>query len=203
MKTLVFYYQEIKEKLKSQLEAVETTEQVVLIVQDEINKLADFNSDYIGGLTPPQARLATVMLKELNQYTNILILVKLQDSTSNAPEKSISSANSHFRSDVGLTELASNTLSPFTKIFQIDKNLQALTSPNYYKQTLLQQVQQNSEVTSSLIAGGIAGTLAGGYLWGLMGAVTGGVIGKYFGKRSLPIIQMSPPCQSLAKTRLK
>ncbi len=170
MKTLVSYYQEIKENLKSQLEAVETTEQVVKIVQGEINKLADFNGDYIRGLTPPQARLATVMLKILNQYTSTLILVKLQDSTPNA--------NTHFQSEVGLTELASNTLSPFTQIFQIEKNLQALRSLNYYKQALLQQVRQSREVMSSLLAGGIAGTLAGGYVWGVIGAITGGVIGK-------------------------
>ncbi len=170
MKTLVSYYQEIKENLKSQLEAVETTEQVVKIVQDEINKLADFNGDYIGGLTPPQARLATVMLKILNQYTSTLILVKLQELTPNA--------NSHFQSEVSLTELASNTLSPLTKIFQIEKNLQALRSLNYYKQVLLQQVRQSREVMSSLLAGGIAGTLAGGYVWGVIGAITGGVIGK-------------------------
>ncbi len=170
MKTLVSYYQEIKENLKSQLEAVETTEQVVKILQDEINKLADFNGDYIRGLTPPQARLATVMLKILNQYTSTLILVKLQDSTPNA--------NSHFQSEVGLTELASNTLSPLTQIFQLEKNLQALRSLNYYKQALLQQVRQSREVMSSLLAGGIAGTLAGGYVWGVIGAITGGVIGK-------------------------
>ncbi len=170
MKTLVSYYQEIKENLKSRLEAVETTEQVVKILQDEINKLADFNGDYIRGLTPPQARLATVMLRILNQYTSTLILVKLQDSTPNA--------NAHFQSEVGLTELASNTLSPLTKIFQIEKNLQALRSLNYYKQALLQQVRQSREVMSSLLAGGIAGTLAGGYVWGVIGAITGGVIGK-------------------------
>ncbi len=186
MKTLVFHYQGIKGRLKSQLEAVETTEQVVQIVQDEINKLADFNSDYIGGLTPPQARLAIVMLKELNQYTNILILVKLQDSTPNAPATSNSDANSHLGSNIDLTELASNTLSPFTKIFQIDKNLQVLTSPNYYKQALLQQVQQNREVTTSIIASGIVGTLAGGYLWGLIGAITGGVIGKIVQSKKSP-----------------
>lgn len=178
MKTLVSHYKEIKEKLKSQLERVETTEQVVKIVQEEINKLADLSGDYIGGLTPPQARLATVMLKALNQYISILILVKLQDSTPNTTEKSNSSANSQSESQVGLTELTSNTLAPFNTITQIEKNLKVLTSLDYYKQALSQQVHKNREVISSLLTGGIAGTLAGGYSWGLIGAITGGLLGK-------------------------
>jgi histidyl-tRNA synthetase len=178
MKTLISHYKEIKEKLKSQLERVETTDQAVKIVQDEINKLADLSGDYIRGLTPPQARLATVMLKALNQYTSILILVKLQDSTPNTSEKSHSNANSQSENQLGLTELTSNTLAPFNTITQIEKNLKALTSLDYYKQALSQQVQQNREVMSSLLAGGITGTLAGGYSWGLIGAITGGVIGK-------------------------
>ncbi|MBW4632197.1 MAG: hypothetical protein KME30_09925 [Iphinoe sp. HA4291-MV1] len=178
MKTLISHYKEIKEKLKSQLERAETTEQVVKIVQEEINKLADYSGDYIQGLTPPQARLAIVMLKALNQYTSILILVRLQDSTANTPEKSNSSANLQSESQVNLTELTSNTLSPFNTIVQIENNLKALTSLDYYKQALSQQMQQNREVVSSLVAGGITGTLAGGYSWGLIGAITGGVIGK-------------------------
>ncbi|MEI2582043.1 hypothetical protein [Scytonema sp. PRP1] len=180
MKTLVSHYKEIKEKLKSQLERVETTEQVVKIVQEEINKLADLSSDYIRGLTPPQARLATVMLKALNQYTSILILVKLQDSTPNALEKSNSSTNSPSESQLALTELTSKTLSSFNTITQLEKNLKALTSLDYYKQTLSQQVHNNREVISSLLTGGIAGTLAGGYSWGLIGAITGGLLGKIF-----------------------
>ncbi|KAB8321025.1 hypothetical protein SD81_005770 [Tolypothrix campylonemoides VB511288] len=177
MKTLISHYKEIKEKLKSQLERTETTEQAVKIVQDEINKLADLSGDYIRGLTPPQARLATVMLKALNQYTSILILVKLQDSTPNTSEKSHSNANSQSENQLGLTELASN-IAPFNTMTQIEKNLKALTSLDYYKQALSQQVQQNREVMSSLLAGGITGTLAGGYSWGLIGAITGGLIGK-------------------------
>lgn len=197
MKTLVSNYQEIKEKLKSQLEAVETTEQVVKIVQDEINKLADLSGHYIQGLTPPQARLTTVMLKALNQYTSILILVKLQNSTSNAPEKTNTSANSQSQNEVSLTKLTSN-ISQFTKIIQIEKNLDALTSPDYYKQAFLQQVQQSREVLSSLLAGGIAGTLAGGYVWGLIGAITGGAIGKILQQNKSPenkdvALQPEPP----------
>ena len=158
MKTLVSSYQEIKEKLKSQLEAIETTEQIVKILQDEISKLVDFNGDYILSLTPRQARLATAMLNDLNQYTSILGLAKLQDSTPNAPEKSNSN---------GLSELTSK-ISPLTKIFQTENNLQALT----------RQVQISRDFISSLLAGGVAGTLAGGYLWGLVGAITGGAIAK-------------------------
>jgi hypothetical protein len=173
MITLVSHYTEIREKLKSQLEAVETTEQVVKIVQDEINKLIDINGDYIRGLTPPQARLATVMLKALSQYISALILVKLQDSTPKTLAKSNTSANSQSESQLSLTELTSNSLSPFSQILPFEK-----ISLNSYKQRLLQPVQQNRELISSLLAGGIAGTLAGGYLWGLVGALTGGVIGK-------------------------
>ncbi|NJM69981.1 MAG: hypothetical protein HC862_06985 [Scytonema sp. RU_4_4] len=177
MKTLISHYKEIKEKLKSQLERAETTEQVVKIVQEEINQLSDYSGDYIQGLTPPQARLAIVMLKALNQYTSVLILVKLQDSTANTPEKSNNSANFQSENQLVLTELASNTLSPFNTMVQIEKNLKALTSLDYYKQALSQQMQQNREVVSSLLAGGITGTLAGGYSWGLIGAITGSVIG--------------------------
>lgn len=178
MKTLVSHYKEIKEKLKSQLERVETSEQAVKIVQDEMNKLAEVSGDYIRGLTPPQARLATIMLKALNQYTSILILVKLQDLTPNTSEKSHSSPNSQSENQLGLTELTSNTLMPFKTMIQIEKNLKALTSLDYYKQAFSQQMQQNGEVMSSLLAGGITGVLAGGYSWGLIGAITGGVIGK-------------------------
>ncbi|MBR8835265.1 MAG: hypothetical protein DSM106950_14870 [Stigonema ocellatum SAG 48.90 = DSM 106950] len=193
MTTLVSYYQEIKEKLKSQLEGVEKTEQVVKVVQDEINKLADFNGDYIRGLTPPQARLAIVMLKMLNQYTSTLILVKLQDSTPKVPEKSNSNALTEFTSDI----------SPFKTISQIEKNLQTLTSPNYYQQVFLEPVQQNRDVINSLLAGGIAGTLAGGYSWGLVGAIMGGVIGKIAqpkkSAQSIDIVSLPEPRKNEVK----
>lgn len=201
MKTLISNYKEIKEKLKSQLERTETTEQAVKIVQDEINKLADLSGDYIRGLTPPQARLATVMLKALNQYTSILILVKLQDSTPDTSEKSHSDANSQSENQLGLTELTSN-IAPFNTMTQIEKNLKALTSLDYYKQALSQQVQQNREVMSSLLAGGITGTLAGGYSWGLIGAITGGVIGKIVqqtqsSENTGVVLQPEPPKNTL------
>jgi hypothetical protein len=178
MKTLVSHYKEIKEKLKSQLERVETTEPIVKIVQEEINKLADLSGDYIRSLTPPQARLATVMLKALKQYTSILILVKLQNSTPNALEKSHSSSLLQSENQIGLSELTHNTLSSFNTALQIEKNFKAWTSPDYYKQALLQQLHKNREIVSSLLAGGITGTLAGGYSWGLIGAITGSLLGK-------------------------
>ncbi|MBP5972327.1 hypothetical protein HW132_06170 [Brasilonema sp. CT11] len=206
MKTLISYYKEIQEKLKSQLERTETPEQVVKIVQDEINKLADLSGDYIRGLTPPQARLATVMLKALNQYTSILILVKLQDSILNTSEKSHSSANSQSENQLGLTELTSNTLAPFNTMIQIEKNLKSLTSLDYYKQGLSQQVQQNREVMSSLLAGGITGTLAGGYIWGLIGAITGGVIGKIVqqtqSSENTGVVSLPEPPKNTLKTSI-
>ncbi|MBD2772300.1 hypothetical protein [Iningainema tapete] len=168
MKTLVSHYQEIKDKLKSQLEAAQTTEQAVKIIQDEIKALADFNGDYIGGLTPPQARLATTMLKSLSQYISSLLLIKLQDFTATANLLSVGEGE---RSD-------SYNILPVTKIIQADKNLQALTTIGDRTQAFLQKVQQSRDIISSLLAGGIAGTLAGGYSWGLIGAITGGVIGK-------------------------
>lgn len=168
MKTLISDYQQIKERLKSQLEDVEKTEQVVQIVQAEINQLADLSGDYIKGLTPPQARLATVMLKALNQYTSILMSVKLPESTAQFPEKS--------NTQEDLTKLTSSP--PFSNIIQIDKNIKTLTSVDSYKQVFVKQVQNNSAVISSLVTGGIAGTLAGGESWGLIGAITGGLLGK-------------------------
>ncbi len=184
MKTLVSYYQEGKQKLKTQLENVEKPEQVVQIVQDEINKLADFSSDYINGLTPQQARLATVMLKMLNQYTSILILVETQSLTQNTPE--ISTADMRSQNQEGLTNFSLSTILPLHNISYLEKNLKDWTSLDYYKQVLSQQIQHNREIASSLLAGGVAGTLAGGYLWGLIGAVTGGIIGKIVQEIKLP-----------------
>ncbi len=186
MKTLVSYYPQIKEKLKAQLEAVETTEEVVKILQEEISKLADLNSDYIRELTPPQARLATILLRVFNQYTSILILVKLQNSTSSSSVQSTQIANSQLETGMSLTDSAANALSPFTKILHIEKNLQALKSPDYYRQVLLQQVQQNYHLISTVLAGGLSGLLAGGYLWGFVGAITGGVIGTIILPKKLP-----------------
>ena len=47
MTTLINYYQEIKDKLKSQLEANQTPEAAVKIIQSEINKLADISKTRI------------------------------------------------------------------------------------------------------------------------------------------------------------
>ncbi|KYC41584.1 hypothetical protein WA1_16175 [Scytonema hofmannii PCC 7110] len=184
MKTLISYYQEGKQKLKTQLEDVEKPEQIVQIVQDEINKLADFSSDYINGLTPQQARLATVMLKMLNQYTSILILVEMQSSTQNTLE--ISNPDMRSQNQEGLTNFSLSTILPLHNISYVEKNLKDWTSLDYYKQVLSQQIQHNREVASSSLAGGVAGTLAGGYWWGLIGAVTGGIIGKIVQEIKLP-----------------
>jgi hypothetical protein len=191
MKTLVFHYQEIKEGLKSQLETAQTTEQVVQLLQDRINQLADLNGDYIRGLTPQQARLATILLRVFNHYTNILSLVNLQNSSSNTLEQSSNNTNLQQENESGLTNFTADTLSPLTKFFQIDKHLSTLTSPDYYKQALRQQVQQNHGVISGVITGALSGLCAGGYSWGFIGAIAGGVIGK--------IVQ---PKQSLENTNL-
>lgn len=177
MKTLISYYQEIKDKLKTQLEGVEKPEQVAQIIQNELNKLADFNGDYLTGLTPLQARLATVMLKMLNQYTNILILVTIPNSTPNI-SGTTNNTNLRSQSEVDLAELTTDTSLPLAQISHLQKSLKTLTSLDYYKKALLQQAQQNREVISSLLAGGLTGTLAGGYSWGIIGAITGAAIGK-------------------------
>jgi hypothetical protein len=172
MTTLINYYQEIKEKLKSQLEVNTTPEAVAKIVQTEVNKLADIDSEYIQSLTPPQARLARVMLQWLSQSANILILVKPQMDAISPNGIEISNNKST------LSELTSQVLSPVTKIVETQQNLQNLTSPNYYKQTIIQKLQQSREIYSSLLAGSLAGTLEGGWTWGLVGAIIGAVSGS-------------------------
>jgi hypothetical protein len=172
MTTLINYYQEIKEKLKSQLEANATPEAVAKIIQTEVNKLADIDSEYIQSLTPPQARLARVMLQSLSESASILILVKPQMDATNVNAIEISNNKST------LSELTSQALSPITKIVETQQNLQNLTSPNYYKQTIVQKLQQSREIYSSLLAGSLAGTLEGGWTWGLVGAIIGAVSGS-------------------------
>lgn len=175
MKTLISHYQEIKQKLQSQFEAAETVEEIVKIAQNEVNYLANLDSEYIKGLTPPQARLARTMLKALHESIGILQAVKLEEHTlHNATQKSLPGVN--------LTELASKSLSPLKKIADTQKNLQNLTSPDYYKQVLLQPLRSNRLVASSLMAAGLAGTLEGGLSWGLLGAIIGGITGGMFGK---------------------
>ena len=175
MKTLISHYQEIKQKLQSQFETAATVEEIVKIAQNEVNSLANLDSDYIKGLTPPQARLARTMLKALHESIGVLQAVKLEEHTPhNAAQKSLPG--------VDLTELASKSLSPLKKIVQTQKNLQNLTSPDYYKQALLQPLQTNRLVASSLMAAGLAGTLEGGLSWGLLGAIIGGITGGMFGK---------------------
>lgn len=185
MKTLVSHYQEIKEGLKSHLETAQTTDQVVQLLQDQINQLADLNSDYIRELTPQQARLATILLRLFNQYTNILSLVNLQDSTSNSTTQSNNNTNLQLETQNSITNFASETSFPLTRFFHLEKNLLALTSPNRYKQALRQKVKHNASVISSIITGSLAGLLAGDYLWGLIGAIMGGVIGKIVQSKTL------------------
>lgn len=170
MITLTNSYQEIKEKLKSQLEANATPEAAVKIIQSEISKLADISSDYIQSLTPPQARLARVMLQSLSESANILILVKTEsDYNSNNIESDNKST---------FSELTSQVLSPVSNMIQTQQNLQNLTSPNYYKQTIIQNLKKSREIYSSLLAGGLAGTLEGGWTWGLVGGIIGIVSGS-------------------------
>ena len=178
MKSLVSHYQKIKDKLKSRLDATNTVEEVLKIVLDEINQLTDLNGEYIKELTPPQARLARNMLQGMKENLQILSSVALEDLTVDVSEKSfdISEVQAELSRNIN-----QNVLSPLNSAIQTQKNIQNWTSPNYYKQILLQPLQKSRVIISSLLAAGLAGTLEGGITWGLVGAVigliTGGVIG--------------------------
>jgi uncharacterized membrane protein len=174
MKTLVSHYPEIKDKLNSRLNNVNTTEDVAKIVREEIDKLTDISSDYIQSLTPAQARLARAMLQLLSQYTNILSMLKPQLESTGVAGTS--------ENQLALNQLASDILSPLTTISQTQQKLQNLTSGNFYKKTILQQIRQSREVVSSIFAGGLAGTLEGGFVWGLVGATIGAATGAVLGK---------------------
>jgi hypothetical protein len=199
MKTLVDYYQEVKGKLNSRLESAETTEQVVKIVKDEINKLIDINGEYILSLTPPQARLARTMLLSLNQWTSVMSLVKVQDLTA--------LVDNQVTDKINLGELAAGALAPVTQIIETQQNITAITKPDFYKQALLRQAGESREVVSSLFAGGVAGTLEGGLSWGILGAVigavTGGAIAKVLKKKDSPeetkIISKAQPVKPQVK----
>ncbi len=185
MKSLASHYQKIKEKLKSNLEAANTVEEVVKIVKDEINQLTDLNGEYIKELTPPQARLARNMLEGIKDNLQMLSSVELQDLSKNIPEKSFDISEVQ-------AELNKNILSPLNNAIQTQQNIQNWTSPNYYKQILLKPIQKSRVVVSSLLAAGLAGTLEGGITWGLVGAgiglVSGGVFSKVVKQRQLPDI---------------
>ncbi len=185
MKTLISHYQKIKEKLKSRLEAVNTVEEVVNIVLDEINQLSDLNGEYIKELTPPQARLARNMLEGIKENLQIITSVELRKESANIPEKSFDISEVQ-------AELKKNVLSPLTTAIQTQRNIQNWTSPSYYKQILLQPLQKSRVVVSSLLAAGLAGTLEGGIKWGLAGAIigliSGGVFGKVVKEKQLPDI---------------
>jgi hypothetical protein len=167
MTTLIDYYQELKEKLKSQLKNNQTSETIVKIIQTEINQLIDINSEYIQTLTPPQARLARVMLQSISQYTGVLLLVKPENNSN-------LSANNQ---QTIFNELTANLVKPISSTIQTQQKLQAFASPSYCKQTIIQTFQKSREIFSSLLAGGLAGTIEGGWYWGLIGAIIGGVTG--------------------------
>lgn len=173
MKTLASHYQKIKEKLKSNLDAVNTVEEVVIVVRDEIDRLTDLNGEYIKELTPPQARLARNMLEGMKENVQILASVELQENSVDIPEKSFDISEVQ-------AELNKNILSPLNNAIQTQKNIQNWTSPNYYKQIFLQPIQRSRVVISSLLAAGLAGTLEGGITWGLVGAGIGLVSGGVF-----------------------
>jgi hypothetical protein len=175
MKTLASHYQNIKHKLKSNLEAANSVEEVVKIIKDEINQLTDLNGEYIKELTPPQARLARNMLGGIKDNLQILSSVELQENSVDIPEKSFDISEVQ-------AELNKNILSPLNNAIQTQKNIQNWTSPDYYKQIFLQPLQKSRVVVSSLLAAGLAGTLEGGITWGLVGAGIGLVSGGVFSK---------------------
>jgi hypothetical protein len=154
MITLIGYYQTIKDKL-IQLSENKAPEVVVKVIQGEIDKIIDINSEYMQGLTPPQARLASTMLQSLSQSIRVLLLVQ--------PRIDAKKENSQ----TGFSDIATKIISPITESIQ-RKN---------YKQVLVQKVQQSREFISSLLAGGLAGVLEGGWYWGIIGAAIGGITG--------------------------
>ncbi|MDY6897552.1 MAG: hypothetical protein SWZ49_05660 [Cyanobacteriota bacterium] len=208
MKTLVSHYQKIKDKLKSRLDATNTVEEVVKIVQDEINQLTDLNGEYIKELTPPQARLARNMLEGMKENLQILSTVELEDLSVDIPEKSfdISEVQAELNKSIN-KNINQNVLSPLSSAIQTQKNIQNWTSPTYYKRILLQPLQKSRVIVSSLLAAGLAGTLEGGITWGLVGAVigviTGGVFGKVVKQKQLPDISSNYPDEAIKnKTRI-
>ena len=190
MKTLASHYQKIKNELISNLDATNTIEEVVIVVQDEINQLTDLNGEYIKELTPPQARLARNMLEGMKENIQILGSVELENLSVNAPEKSFDISEVQ-------AELNKNILSPLSNAIQTQKSIQNWTSPNYYKEIVLQPLQKSRVIVSSLLAAGLAGTLEGGITWGLVGAIigliTGGVFGKVVKQKQLPDTSSNSP----------
>ena len=75
------HYQKRKDELLPKLRTKKSTEQAIEVVQDEIKRLSNIDSDYIGGLTVPQARLASRKLGELCSTFNLLSTVGQQDLT--------------------------------------------------------------------------------------------------------------------------
>jgi exonuclease VII large subunit len=167
MTTLIDYYQELKESLKSHLKNNQTPEIIVKIIQTEINQIIDINSEYIQTLTPPQARLARAMLQSISQYTSVLLLVQ--------PENNLNHLVNNQQTT--LNEFTANLVKPISNLIQTQQKLQDIVSPSYYKQAIIQTVQKSREVFSSSLAGGLAGIIEGGWYWGIIGVIIGGVTG--------------------------
>lgn len=87
MTTFVDCYQQKNFDFQARLKLARTNKELVEIVQQEIKKFADINGEYIGKLTPAQARIATDMLGSLNQRISILTAVKPQSSDLNVHHK--------------------------------------------------------------------------------------------------------------------
>ncbi|MGK7897231.1 MAG: hypothetical protein AB4372_27335 [Xenococcus sp. (in: cyanobacteria)] len=79
MKKLSEYYQNRKDELLPELMIKKSIQQVIEVFQDEIKRLSNIDSDYIGELTVPQARVASRKLGELYSTFNLLSTVGQQD----------------------------------------------------------------------------------------------------------------------------
>ena len=126
----------------------------------------------------------------MKENIQILGSVELENLSVNAPEKSFDISEVQ-------AELNKNILSPLSNAIQTQKSIQNWTSPNYYKQIVLQPLQKSRVIVSSLLAAGLAGTLEGGITWGLVGAIigliTGGVFGKVVKQKQLPDTSSNSP----------
>lgn len=76
MKTLLELYQKRENELKNQLMKASSISQYVEKIQDEINRLRDIKSEYIGELTPSEANIALKGLEEINESIILLKAVE-------------------------------------------------------------------------------------------------------------------------------
>ncbi|MFN6525584.1 hypothetical protein [Nostoc sp. ChiSLP03a] len=96
MNTLIEYYKQRESQLKSLLNEANTPGEVVEIIQNEIDKLADNNGEYIRGLALPQIRrVARKYLIELKPAINLLATLRPEDSTLNAELNHSTQPNYH------------------------------------------------------------------------------------------------------------